>query len=753
MHNFSLKYFFISAIIALTIVIGCSKKRADSLSNIAPSKKDPFIEKLIGQMTLDEKLGQMTLYSTDWESTGPTIKGGYEQDIKDGKCGALFNSHTVDFTTKLQKVAVEQSRLKIPLLFGYDVIHGYKTIFPIPLAEACSWDLTVIEKAAYVMSKEAAASGLHWTFAPMVDISREPRWGRVMEGAGEDTYLGSRIAEARVRGIQGDGFAKVDRLLACVKHFAAYGAPMGGLDYNTVDMSERMFREVYLPPYAAAVRAGAHTVMTSFNEYDGVPASANQFLLKKVLRNELGFNGFIVTDYTSINEMVKHGTAVNETEAGIQSLNAGVDMDMQGGIYQDKIKVGLTDGSITIAQIDNAVRRILTIKKMLGLFDDPYRFSNKEREKKEVFSAENNAISRDVAKRSIVLLENKGVLPLNKTIKKMLIVGPLGNDKENMTGVWSAAGEGDKCISLLEGMKANAPYSSLNIEFVKGCEIEGTDKSGFEEAIAKAKNTDVIILAIGESKEMSGEAAAKAMIRIPGVQLELLKELNKLNKPIVTVLMNGRPLILDEVAMYSDAVVEAWWLGTQAGNAIADVLYAKYNPAGKLPISFPRHEGQIPVFYSHKNTGRPFDPDSKWNSKYLDMPNTPQYAFGYGLSYTTFEISSVMVDKISFTDDQSITASVELKNTGAYDGEEVVQLYIRDLVGSVTRPVKELKGFKKVMLKSGQSTRVNFTINSKDLAFYRQDMSFGTEPGDFELFIGNSSTTTNKTKVTLVKAK
>ena len=714
-------------ILLFLMLVSCNKKSTDQMVKQTNVAKDKQIEDLIQKMTLDEKLGQMTLFTTDWESTGPTIRGGYENDIRSGRCGSLFNSHTVDFTTKLQKIAVEESRLKIPLLFGYDVIHGYKTMFPIPLAEASSWDLKAIENSAYTMSKEAAASGLHWTYAPMVDITREPRWGRVMEGAGEDTYLGSRIAEARVRGIQGHGFDKADRLVACVKHFAGYGAPIAGRDYNTVDMSERMFREVYLPPYKAAVLAGAKSVMTSFNELDGVPATGNKFLLTDILRNEWNFDGFIVTDYTSINEMVNHGIVGNETDAGILALNAGVDLDMQGGIYQDMIKAGLNDGRISITQVDNAVRRILKIKKELGLFDDPYRFSNKARETKTIKAPENIAASRDMAKKSIVLLKNSGVLPI-KNKKTIAVIGPLANDKENLIGAWSASGEGKDCTSLLEGLKAKTVNKEINVVYAKGCEIVGNDKSKFDEAINIAKVSDIILLAIGENKDMSGEAAARAMIRVPGVQEELLTELKKLGKPIVTILMNGRPLILTDVDAQSDAVLECWWLGTEAGNAIADVLMGDYNPSGKLTISFPRHEGQIPVFYSQKNTGRPYNPDSKWNSRYLDMPNSPLYPFGFGLSYTSFDYGIVNSSASKFSNKDNLKLSVNVKNSGAYDGEEVVQLYIRDMVGSVTRPLKELKAFQKIFLKKGESKLVEFALSKEDFSFYKKNMDWGTEP-------------------------
>ncbi len=712
--------------------------------------KEQLIDSLLAKMTLDEKLGQMTLFTTDWGSTGPTIREGFENDIRSGRCGALFNSHTVEFTKRLQKIAMEESRLKIPLLFGYDVIHGYKTMFPVPLGEAASWDLQAMELSAYIMAKEAAAAGLHWTYAPMVDITREPRWGRVMEGAGEDTYLGSRIAEARVRGIQGDGFAKADRMVACVKHFAAYGAPVAGRDYATVDMSERMLRDIYLPPYKAAVKAGAMTVMTSFNEYDGVPASGNRFLLQNILRDEWKFDGFVVSDYTSVTEMINHGVVKDETDAGILAIQAGVDMDMQGGIYQEKVKAGLKDGRLTMQQIDNSVRRILDIKYALGLFDDPYRFCDADREKKVIMSPEHIAAARDVARKSIVLLKNdKATLPIRADKKRVLVVGALADDKENMLGAWSGSGEARHCVTLLEGLQSYAATSGVVVDYVKGCAIEGDDKNGFTEALMKAKDADVIIMAIGESRDMSGEAAARAIIHVPGVQADLLKLMKATGRPVVTIVMSGRPLILTDVHTHSDALLEAWFLGSQAGNALTDVLFGKYNPSAKLPISFPRHEGQIPVFYSQKNTGRPYDPTIKWNSRYLDMPNEPMYSFGYGLSYSHFTYSLPKVDKSVFTENETLTVSVDVTNTSDVDGEEIVQLYLRDLVGSVTRPVKELKGFRKLLIQKGQTVTVTFQLTKEDLSFYRKDMTWGCEPGEFDVFVGPSSDTQNKVRVVL----
>jgi beta-glucosidase len=737
-------------VLCLTLLMSCTTQKKSVAPFTAPSNTykdmDPFIQGLIDKMTIDEKLGQLSLFTTDWESTGPTIREGYQNDIRSGRCGALFNSHTAAFTTKLQKIAVEESRLKIPLLFGYDVIHGYKTMMPIPLAEACSWDLGRIERSAYVMSKEAAAAGLHWTFAPMVDISREPRWGRVMEGAGEDTYLGSRIATARVRGIQGDGSWTTDRQLACVKHFAAYGAPTAGRDYATVDMSERVLREVYLPPYKAAVDAGARTVMTSFNEYDGVPASANAFLLQNILRQEWGFNGFVVSDYTSINEMVNHGVAANDTDAGILSINAGLDMDLQGGIYQDKLKVGLKDGRVSMSTIDRSVAHILKIKKEIGLFDNPYKYSDEAREKATVFSQEHRDFSRDIAARSIVLLKNETqTLPLAKNVKNILVVGPLGDDRVNQIGAWSASGDGINCASLMDGLQVAYRNSDVSITFFKGCDIESMDSTAFAQAYKLASQADLIIAAVGEHKDMSGEAAARAMISVPGVQTALVKRLAASGKPLVSIVYSGRPLVLTDIDKYSDAVIQAWWLGTMAGHALTDVLTGKVNPSGRLAISFPRHEGQIPIYYSQKNTGRPYDPNSKWNSKYTDMPNTPLYPFGYGLSYTTFNYGKVSAQKMG----DKLSIQCPVTNSGAIDGETVIQLYVRDKVARVTRPVKELKGFEKTMIRSGETKTITFNLTLDELSYLDIDMSSVKPDGEIDIFVGTDSATDNKTTINL----
>ena len=717
---------------------------------------DARVDSVLRLMNFDEKVGQLTLFTSDWDVTGPTIRKGYSDDIRSGKCGNIFNAHTADYTRKLQEIAVKETRLKIPLLFGYDVIHGYKTIFPIPLGESASWDLEAIEKSSQVAAAEAAASGLHWTFAPMVDISRDPRWGRCMEGAGEDPYLGSKIAAARTRGFQGN-IGSTNRVMACVKHFAAYGAAIAGRDYNAVDMSELQLREIYLPTYKAAVDAGALSVMTSFNEINGVPSSANKQLLTDILRKEWGFKGFVVTDYTSINEMVNHGNVVDDKDAGEKALNAGVDMDMQGAVYYNYLKKSLAEGKVTMTTIDESVRRILRVKFQLGLFENPYKFSDTQREKNTMLSEANQAVARDVTKRSFVLLKNDGnVLPFNKNIKTLAVIGPLAESDADVIGSWSGAGDAKNSISVLKGLKNNLPNTA--IIYAQGCDLENSghpmkgsnmSTAGFAGAVAAANQSDAVVVVVGERSWMTGEASCRSDISIPGVQKELVLELLKTGKPVVVVLMNGRPITFPEIADKAPAILETWFGGTQTGNAVYDVLFGDYNPSGKLTMSFPRSVGQIPIYYSQKNTGRPADPNGNYTSKYLDIPNTPQYVFGYGLSYTTFEYSNLAVNKTTFGFKDKLDISVTVKNTGIRDGEEVVQLYVRDLVGSITRPIKELKGFNKIMLKAGASKVVTFTLSADDLAFYHSDLTRSAEAGDFDIMVGGNSTDIKTVRVNL----
>ncbi|MCB9080096.1 MAG: beta-glucosidase BglX [Lewinellaceae bacterium] len=702
-------------------------------------------------MTLEEKIGQLTLFTSDWEVTGPTMRENYKEDILAGKVGAIFNAHTAAYTRELQRMAVEETRLGIPLLFGYDVIHGYKTIFPVPLGEAASWDLGAIQQSARVAAAEASAAGLHWTFAPMVDIARDPRWGRVMEGAGEDPYLGSAIARARVEGFQGTDLTATNTILACAKHFAAYGAAQAGRDYHTVDMSERVLREVYLPPFHAALQAGARTFMTSFNELFGVPASGSSFLLRQVLRDEWGFEGFVVTDYTSINEMVDHGVVANEAEAGELAIRAGVDMDMQGAVFYQYLLDQVRNGQVSVTLVDDAVRRILRVKFELGLFEDPYRYSDEERQKATLLSPANRAASREVARKSIVLLKNEGeVLPLSTTLRRVAVIGPLADGRQELIGAWSGAGDYRDCVTLLEGIQARLPKPGT-VNYVPGCSIGGADRGGFAAAVKAARQADVVVVGLGEAAQMSGEAASRSDIRLPGVQEELLQALAATGKPIVVVLMNGRPLDLSAVAPNASSILETWYLGTEAGNAIADVLFGDYNPAGKLPITFPRNVGQVPIYYGMKNTGRPFEAQDKYTSKYLDVANEPLFPFGYGLSYTTFAYSNLQVQPAVFTPDEPVSIKVRVQNTGKRAGEEVVQLYVRDRVGSVTRPVRELKGFQKVMLQPGESREVAFTLTEADVQFYTRSMRLEAEPGDFDIYVGGDSQATLQALLTLRK--
>lgn len=720
---------------------------ADSAGWMRPDPKmDRFIADLMAKMTLDEKVGQLNLLTSDWESTGPTMRAGYQDDIRAGRVGAIFNAYTAKYTRELQALAIEGTRLKIPLIFGYDVIHGHRTIFPISLGEAASWDLQAIEKSARVSAAEASAEGIHWTFSPMVDVARDARWGRMSEGAGEDVYLGSLIAKARVRGYQGDDLSRADTILATAKHFAAYGAAQAGRDYHTVDISERTLRDIYLPPFKAAADAGAATFMTSFNEYDGVPASGNHHLLTDILRKQWGFKGFVVTDYTSINEMVPHGYSKDLKQAGEQAINAGVDMDMQGAVYMENLAKSVTEGKVDIKRVDAAVKAILEMKYRLGLFEDPYRYASEAREKATLYKPEFLEAARDVARKSIVLLKNKdNALPLAATAKSIAVIGPLADSKEDMIGSWSAAGDRKtRPVTLLEGLKARAPKGT-SIGYAKGASYDfaaAGKTDGFAEAVALAQKSDVIIAAVGEHWNMTGEAASRTSLDLPGNQQALLEELKKTGKPLIVVLMSGRPNSIGWADANADAILEAWYPGTMGGHAISDVLYGDYNPSAKLPVTFPRNVGQVPIHYDMKNTGRPIEfgaPGAKYVSRYLDAPNTPLYPFGYGLSYTSFTYSPVTLDKAAIRPGEKLTAAVSVTNSGTRDGEEVVQLYVRDLVGSVTRPVKELKGFEKVALKKGETRTIRFTLSDKDLAFTRQDMSWGSEPGQFKLWVGPSS--------------
>jgi beta-glucosidase len=701
------------------------------------------VDSVLKLMTIDEKIGQLNQYSSKEEVTGPeSDKSNLVQEIKAGKVGSMLNVRGADRTRRTQELAL-QSRLKIPMLFGQDVIHGYKVTFPIPLAEVASWDLQAIELGSRVAAIEAAAAGIHWTFAPMVDLSRDPRWGRVMEGAGEDTYLGSLVAKARVKGFQGKGLGNTDAVMACAKHFAAYGAAVGGRDYNSVDMSERSLWEWYLPPFKAAAEAGAATFMNSFNDLNGVPATGNPYLQRDILKGKWKYTGFVVSDWGSIGEMVNHGFVKDKYEAALSAIKAGSDMDMESRSYTANLAKLVKEGKVPVALIDDAVRRILRKKFELGLFDDPFRFSNNQRETDMVGNAQHRAIAKDMAKKSIVLLKNQnGLLPLTKTTKTIAVVGPLVKSEDDMLGFWSVGWpDNSDVVSQWEGLQ-NKLGNNTKLVYAKGCDISDTSRAGFAEAIAAAQGAEVVIVSVGERREMSGEAKSRANIHLPGVQEELIQALHATGKPLVVLVNAGRPLVFNWTADNVPAIVYTWWLGSEAGNAIADVLFGDYNPAGKLPMTFPRTEGQIPVYYNYLNTGRPAPDDDKpsnYRSGYIDLQKSPKFAFGHGLSYTTFEYSDLQLSKPAITNSDSIVVTFKLTNTGKVAGEEVVQLYLRDDVASVVRPVKELKDFTKLLLQPGESKTVRFVVNKEKLSFYNQQLNWVTEPGSFNLMIGSAS--------------
>ena len=685
-------------------------------------------------MTLEEKLGQ--LQQLDGEGNG-NFRPEHLELVRKGLLGSTLNVRGVARTNQLQRVAVEESRLKIPVLFGFDVIHGYRTIFPVPLGEASSWDPAAAERSASIAAMEARAAGVHWTFAPMLDIARDARWGRIVEGAGEDPFLGVAMARARVRGFQGRDYSAPDRVLACAKHWVAYGAAEAGRDYNTTDMSERTLREIYFPPFKAAVEEGVGTLMSAFNDLNGVPASANPFTLTRVLRGEWKFDGFVVSDYTAVEELIKHGLAADGSDAASLALNAGVDMEMVSRLYNQNGAKLLKGGKLTQATIDEAVRRILRIKFRLGLFDHPY--ADEARERSVILSPQNLAAAREIAARSMVLLKNeRETLPLKPDVKSIALIGPLADSQQDVIGSWSGDGNPADAVTLLAGLKAKvAPSTKIN--YAKGCDINADSTEGFDEAVRAARRSDVVILAVGESADMSGEASSRSSLDLPGRQLDLVKAVQAAGKPVVVVLMNGRPLTINWLAENSPAILETWFAGTQAGNAIADVLFGDVNPGGHLPVTFPRTVGQEPLYYNHMNTGRPPDANNKYTSKYLDVPWTPLFPFGYGLSYTEFQISNLQLSTQRIRPDERLTVSVEVSNTGKRAGDEVVQLYIRDVAASVTRPVKELKGFQRITLRPGEKRRVEFTLTPEHLGFYNREMHFAVEPGEFKLFVGDSS--------------
>jgi len=733
-------------------------------------KKLQFVNSLLAKMTLDEKLGQLNLPASSDFVTGAVSSSDIAQKVKEGKVGGVFNIRSVKKIKELQEFAVNNTRLHIPLLFGMDVIHGYKTTFPIPLGLSASWDMKLIERSAQIAASEASADGIQWTFSPMVDLTRDPRWGRVSEGNGEDAFLSAAIAKAMVHGYQGNDLSAPNTILSCVKHYALYGAAEGGRDYNTTDMSRlRMYNE-YFPPYKAAVEAGVASVMVSFNEIDGVPASGNKWLVDDVLRKQWKFNGFVVSDYTGIPEMVNHGVGDFKTVNAL-SLNAGVDMDMVGEGFLTTLKKSMEEGKVTLAQINKACERILLAKYDLGLFDDPYRYCNEQRSASEVFTPANRAEARKIASQSFVLLKNKNVLPIAAG-KTIALVGPLADAKENMTGTWSVGADNAKSVSLLKGL-TDAVGANGKVLYAKGSNLEedaemqnrqtmfGKDivrdnRSADEmikEALAVSANADVIVAAIGEGAESSGESASKSNIDIPEVQKRLLKALVATGKPVALVLFNGRPLTLTWESENVPAILDVWFAGSEAGDAIADALLGKVNPSGKLSMSFPQNVGQIPVYYNHKNTGRPLTGKwfAKFQSNYIDVVNEPLYPFGFGLSYTKFEYGDVKVSSNTLKGNQKLTVTVNVKNTGTVTGKEVVQLYIRDIVGSITRPVQELKGFNKIELVAGESKNVSFEITPELLKFYNANLKFDWESGEFEIMVGPNSKEVKTVKINWIK--
>jgi beta-glucosidase len=739
-----------------------SSKRSDT-------KMNSFIDALMKKMTLDEKIGQLNLVTPGGAVTGSVVSKDVDTKIRNGQVGGLFGVTGPDKIRQAQDIAVKNSRLHIPLIFGLDVIHGHKTIFPIPFGLSASWDTAMIRRSARIAANEATADALNWVFSPMVDIARDPRWGRIAEGSGEDPFLGSQVAKAMVEGYQANDLSSDSTVMACVKHYALYGAAEAGREYNTVDMSKVKMYNEYLPPYKAAVDAGVGSVMSSFNTVDGMPASANKFLLTNVLRNQWGFKGLVVSDYTSISEMVNHGIGDLQTVSA-KSLNAGMDMDMVSEGFLNTLKKSLQEGKVTLQKIDDACRKVLEAKYKLGLFEDPYRYCNEEKEKTEIMSEANLKAARDIAERSFVLLKNNdNILPLKKS-GTIALIGPLADNRRNMLGTWSVSGDPEKSVTIMQGIK-NVAGSNVNILYAKGANISddtmlikrvnvfGTEidvdkrspQEMIDEAVQTANKADVVVAVLGEAADMTGESSSMSNISLQESQQNLLKALVKTGKPIVLVLMNGRPMILTWEDENVPAILDTWFGGTEAGNAVADVLLGDYNPSGKITASFPRNVGQIPIYYNHLNTGRPFNPgDSpKFKSDYLDVSNDPLYPFGYGLSYTTFSYSDITLSNKNLKAAGKILASVNITNTGTRKGKETVQMYVRQMVGSIARPVKELKGFKQITLNPGETQKVSFTISVDDLKFYNSDLKYVYEPGAFKVFIGTNSRDVKEANFTL----
>lgn len=726
--------FFMPFLLVLVCVLARSAS-SQVVSTASSSREfERKVSNLLSHMTIEEKLGQLQQLCGAWD--GDCLPEDFELARK-GMLGSTIFIRGAKRTADLQRVAVTESRLHIPVLFAFDVIHGYRTIFPVPLGEAASWDPVGAERAAGIAAEEAYASGVRWTFAPMVDIARDPRWGRIVEGSGEDPFLGMAMAAARVRGFQGTNYGEPGKIVACAKHWVAYGAAEGGRDYNTAEVSERTLREIYFPPFKAALDAGVGTFMSAFNDLDGIPCTANSFTLSKVLRGEWHFNGVVVSDYNAVKELETHGVAADGKVAAALALSAGVDVDMFSRLYDEHAAALIKEGRVPESRIDEAVRRVLRLKYQLGLFDHPY--ADEAAAKATLLTASHLAAARELAARSFVLLKNeRETLPIRRSLKSIAVIGPLADAPKSMIGPWSGDGRAEDAVSLLAGVRAKLG-AGTTINYAKGCDVVGDSIEGFSEAESIARQSDFVILAVGETADMSGEAASRGSLDLPGRQLELIQAINATGKPYAVVLMNGRPLSINWVASNSPAILETWFAGTEGGNAIADALFGDANPGGKLPVTFPRSVGQVPIYYNHKNTGRPPGGDSKDASRYIDIPWTPLYPFGYGLSYTHFKLSNLHVSDHQIRRNGAITVGVDIENTGPYDGDDVVQLYIHDPVASVTRPVKELKGFERVSLRPGESRHVEFTLGPRELGFYDRAMHFAVEPGVIKVMVGDSS--------------
>jgi beta-glucosidase len=739
-----------AALFSLVAIHTAAGTPAAAQANVARASR--FVDSLVARMTLEEKLGQLTQLPGRGGDTGPRVSEGGEDEIRNGQVGSFLGVFGAAYTRQMQELAV-QSRLRIPLLFAHDVIHGFRTIFPVPIAEAASWDPDAVERSARIAATEATAAGLHWTFAPMVDIARDARWGRIVEGAGEDPYLGSVMAAARVRGFQGTDLSAPNTMLATAKHFVAYGGAEGGRDYNVADISEVTLRDIYLPPFHAAVDAGARSVMGAFNEIAGVPMHANERLIDGLLRAEWGWNGVLVSDWTGVLELIPHGTAADSAAAGALGLRAGVDVDMVSRIYFRKLPPLVRSGRVAMRDVDAAVRRVLRAKYELGLFADPYRYSDTARERSTLLASDHRAAARDLARKSIVLLKNEGrALPLSKSLGTIAVIGSLATDTRSTIGNWAAAGRAEEAITVLDGIR-RAVSSGTRVAYARGADSATADTSGFAEAVRVAREADAVVLVVGEHQEQSAEANNRAFLGLPGAQEGLVRAVQATGKPVVVVLMGGRPLAISSIAETVPAIMHAWYLGTEMGNALADVLFGDANPSGKLPVTMPRTVGQLPLYYNHKNTGRPPVENQKYTSKYIDVPWTPLYPFGHGLSYTTFAYRNLRLSSATLRPGDTLVVTVDVTNTGDRAGDEVVQLYIRDEVGSMTRPVKELRGFRRITLRPGETRSVAFTLGAPDLAFHDSALDLVVEPGFFRVFVGTSSERVEEARFELVDAR